>query len=58
MGLKRTVASSRQQSGGSLDKGRQATTFEVYKRMCEIVYKSEDDDFCLHIPFSPWNGTY
>jgi hypothetical protein len=56
-GLKRTVASSRAASGRSLDEGKKGMSFEVYKKMCEILFKSDDDEYLFAHTFltMEWN---
>ena len=56
-GLKRTVASSRAASGQRLDEGKKGMQFEVYKKMCEILYKSDDDEHLFAHAFltMEWN---
>ena len=56
-GLKRTVASSRAQSGRALDEGKKGMSYEVYKKMCEILFKSDNDDFLFAHTFltMEWN---
>ena len=34
-GMKRVVADNKRESGASLDEGKKAMLFEVYKRICE-----------------------
>ena len=56
-GLKRTVASTRAQSGRSLDEGKKGMNYEVYKRVCEILFKSDDEDYLFAHAFltMEWN---
>ena len=56
-GLKRTVAAEKGVSGRDLDEGKKGMSFEVYKRMCEILFKSDDDDYLFAHAFltMEWN---
>ena len=56
-GLKRTVAASRAESGRSLDEGKKGMSYEVYKLICEILYKSQEDDYLFAHAFltMEWN---
>ena len=37
-GMKIFVAANKRESGASLDEGKKAMHFEVYKRLCEELY--------------------
>ena len=56
-GLKRTITSEKVQRGETLDEGKRIMTFEVYNKMCEIMYKGEDDEFLFAHTFLTleWN---
>ena len=56
-GLKRTVASTKATSGRALDEGKKGMSYEVYKKMCEILFLSDDDDFLFAHAFltMEWN---
>ena len=56
-GLKRIVAAARSESGRSLDEGKKGMSYEVYKRICEILFKSDDDDYLFAHAFltMEWN---
>ena len=56
-GLKRTVTLSRAASGRSLDKGKKGMSFKVYKAMCKISFKSDDDYYLFAHAFltMEWN---
>ena len=42
-GLRRTVAKSKQEKGLSLEEGKSPMSFSVYKKVCEILMKSDID---------------
>ena len=44
-GLKRTVAKVKADSGRSLDEGKKGMKFDVYKKLCEIMFCKDNDDF-------------
>ena len=44
-GMKQTVADAKARSGKSLNEGKNPMTFEVYKRMCEIMYEGDSDEY-------------
>ena len=56
-GMKRTVAAERAQSGVSLDEGKKAMKFEVYKKMCHLLYRAEGVDYSFAHAFLTleWN---
>jgi len=56
-GLKHRIALSRAASGRSLEQGKKGMTYEVYKAMCEILFKSDDDDYLFAHTFltMEWN---
>ena len=56
-GLKRTVAEVRAESGRSLDEDKKGMSYEVYKRICEILFESDDDDYLFAHTFltMEWN---
>ena len=48
-GIKIVVAANKRESGASLDKGKRAMRFEVYKRLCEEMYNGKVyDHLFLH----------
>ena len=47
LGMKRVVAANKIQSGASLDEGKKAMIFEVYKRLREELYKVKGEDYLL-----------
>ena len=56
-GMKRTVASQNYESGESLDKGKKLMRYEVYKNLCELLFKGEGDDYVFNHMFLKleWN---
>jgi len=56
-GLKRTITSEKMLQGKTLDEGKRVMTFEVYEKMCEILYKGKDDEFLFAHSFltMEWN---
>ena len=42
-GMKRTVASQKDESGESLDEGKKSMSYEVYKKLCELLFEEEVD---------------
>ena len=55
--MKRVVAANKIQSGASLDEGKKAMIFEVYKRLREELYKVKGEDYLFaHAFFTmEWN---
>ena len=43
-GMKRFVAANKRESGASLDEGKNAMSFEMYKILCEEMYNGKGDD--------------
>ena len=56
-GMKRHVAAKKRESGVSLDEGKRAMSFEVYRKMCEELYSGEGDDYLFAHAFltMEWN---
>ena len=56
-GLKRTITQAKSESGQSLDEGKKGMKFEVYKKMCEIMFRSDNDDYLFAHTFLTleWN---
>ena len=57
LGTKIVVAANKREPGASLDEGKRAMTFEVYKRLCEELYNRIDDDhsFAHALLTTEWN---
>ena len=47
IGMKRTVASQKAESGESLDEGKKSMSYEVYKKLCELLFEGEGDDYAF-----------
>ena len=43
-GMKIVVVDNKRQYGASLDEGKEAMSFEVYKKLCEELYNGKFDD--------------
>ena len=43
-GMKIFVAANKREYGASLDEGKRAMSFEVFKRLCEELYNGKGDD--------------
>ena len=43
-GMNRTVASKISESGESLDEGKKLMSYEVYKKICRLIFEGEGDD--------------
>ena len=43
--MKRTVASQKDESVKSLDEGKKSMIYEVYKKLCELLFEGEVDDY-------------
>ena len=43
-GLKRVFTANKRESGASLDEGKKAMSFDVYKRLCEEPYNGKGDE--------------
>ena len=43
-GINRTVDSQKAESGESLDEGKKLMSYEVYKKLCELLFEGENDD--------------
>ena len=56
-GLKRTITSEKMLQDKTLDEGKRVMTFEVYEKLCEILYKGQDDEFLFAHSFltMEWN---
>ena len=46
-GVKRMVASQKVESGKSLDKEKKLMSYEVYKKLCELLFGGEGDDYAF-----------
>ena len=44
-GMNRTIASKTDESGESLDEGKKSMRYEVYKKLCELLFEEEGDDY-------------
>eukprot|EP00957_Ditylum_brightwellii_P192006 14616942-Ditylum_brightwellii.AAC.1 len=44
-GMKRTVIKAKIESEESLDKGKKPMLFEVYNRLCKLLFQGEVDDY-------------
>ena len=55
--MKRAVADNKRESGASLDEGKKSMSFEVYKRLCEVLYNRKGDDHLFAHAFlkMEWN---
>ena len=56
-GMKRTVASDRRAHGRRLEEGKKPMTFEVYSKICEILWSGDDDEYLFAHAFltMEWN---
>ena len=56
-GTKRTVASQKDESGESLDKGKKSMSYEMYKKLCKLLFEGEGDDYVFNHMFLKleWN---
>ena len=56
-GMKRTVAKEKAESGTSLDEGKKSMSYEAYKKLCELLYEGEGDDYSFAHTFLTleWN---
>ena len=43
--MKRVAAANKKQSGASLEEGKKATDFKIYKKLCEELYKGKCEDY-------------
>ena len=43
--MKRTVASQNSESGDILDEGKKSMSYEVYKKLCMLIFRGEGDDY-------------
>ena len=43
--MKRMVASQKAESGESLDEGNKLMSYEVYKKLCELLIEIEGDEY-------------
>ena len=57
VGLNRTISSEKVETGGTLDEGKRLMTFDVYNKMCEIMYIGEDKEYLFGYAFltMEWN---
>mmetsp|Transcript_2437 Transcript_2437/g.2289 ORF Transcript_2437/g.2289 Transcript_2437/m.2289 type:complete len:93 (+) Transcript_2437:76-354(+) len=55
--MKRTVATQKAKNGVSLDEGKKFMSYEVYTKLCELIYKEEGDDYAFANTFLTleWN---
>ena len=56
-GIKRSVATEKLEKGLKLDEGKKPMSFEVYKALCKVLYKSSKADhiFCHLMLVLEWN---
>ena len=47
-----TIAQVNTESGESLNKGKKLTSFDVYKRMCELTLEGDVDDYLFDHTFN------
>ena len=54
---KRVIASNKRQYGISLEEGKKAIIFDVYKRLCDVLHQGEGEDFLFVHAFlkMEWN---
>ena len=45
--MKRMVASQKAESGESLDEGNKLMSYEVYKKLCELLFEGEGDAYAF-----------
>ena len=45
--MKRTVVSQKAKSGEILDEGKKLMSCELYKKLCELLFEVEDDDYAF-----------
>ena len=45
--MKRTVASQKAEIGEILDEGKKLISCEVYKKLCELIFEGEGDDYAF-----------
>ena len=43
--MKRLIYSNKRQDGISIEEGKKATSFDVYKTLCDIIYQGEGEYF-------------
>ena len=55
--IKRVVAANRGESGASINEGKKAMSFDVYKRLCEELFNGKGDDHLFEHAFLTkiWN---
>ena len=46
-GMKRKVASQKTGSGESFDEGKKSISYGVYKKLCELLFEGEGDDYAF-----------
>ena len=56
-GTKRKVASQKDESGESLDKRKKLIRYDVYKKLCELLFEGQGDDYAFYHMFLKldWN---
>jgi len=56
-GMKRTVAKAKAESGESLDEGKKYMSFEVYSKLCDLLFIGKGDDYLFAHAFLTleWN---
>ena len=50
-GMKRMVASQKAESGESLDEGNKLMSYEVYKKLCGLLFEGEGDAYAFTLVF-------
>ena len=46
-GMNRTVAFQKVESGESLDESKKSMSYEVYMKLCELLFEGEGDDYAF-----------
>ena len=46
-GMKRVIASNKRQDGISIEEGKKAISFDVYKTLCDVLHQGEGEDSLL-----------
>ena len=56
-GMKRVIASNKRQDGISIEEGKKAMSFDVYKTLCDVLHQGEVEDLLLENTFltMEWN---
>ena len=55
--MKRVLAANKRETGATLEEGKRAMSFDVYKRFCEVLHLGEGNDFLFAHAFltMEWN---